>query len=548
MLESITLQFTENDDIHLPMNGVTIFVGPNNAGKSLILREIASLYADTDRKRMLLKEFSLHWPSSGEIDSTLEKMSIFSPSNVRAGYVILGGISLSGEQDYTQVNREELYYTAAGAANASWMARYYYRWGVTLLDGRSRFDLTSDRSAGDILRAPQNILTNLFVNDEVRRKVRQIIKDAFGMWFVIDPTNLGQMRIRLSRVKPPKDEQSLNVKMREFYKNALHIKETSDGVQAFTGIVTAVCSGEYHTVLVDEPEAFLHPPLARKLGKSLAALISERAATMVASTHSADFLLGCVQGSPAVRVVRLEFSDGKSRGRTLDPIRLKNFFRRPLIRSSNVISGLFHDGVVICESDNDRAFYAEIYYRLSNKIMNLPSILFVNAQNKHTIRDIMGPLREFGVPAAAISDIDIVTDGGQNWTNWMKAANIPEALHNGYGQLRSSIRSVFENSGRNMKTDGGVNCLDAQDRDAALRLFTDLEHYGIFPVPNGELESWLPHLRIPGKKTDWSVAALEMLGSDPADPAYVQPGEDDVWEFLNRIVRWIGDPTRSGMP
>ncbi len=71
----------------------------------------------------------------------------------------------------------------------------------------------------------------------------------------------------------------------------------------------------------------------------------------------------------------------------VDSEALRKFFKAPLIRSANVISGLFHDGVVVTESDNDRAFYSEIYYRLAEKESGYPALLFVNAQNKQTIRD-----------------------------------------------------------------------------------------------------------------------------------------------------------------
>jgi predicted ATP-dependent endonuclease of OLD family len=40
MLESITLTFTDSPDLQLPAAGITVFVGPNNSGKSLVLREI----------------------------------------------------------------------------------------------------------------------------------------------------------------------------------------------------------------------------------------------------------------------------------------------------------------------------------------------------------------------------------------------------------------------------------------------------------------------------------------------------------------------------
>ena len=43
------------------------------------------------------------------------------------------------------------------------------------------------------------------------------------------------------------------------------------------------------------------------------------------------------------------------------------------MRSANVVSALFHDGVVVTEGDNDRVFYAEIYHRLASQEKGYPS-------------------------------------------------------------------------------------------------------------------------------------------------------------------------------
>ncbi|MDO8410428.1 MAG: AAA family ATPase [Phenylobacterium sp.] len=428
-----------------------------------------------------------------------------------------------------------------------WWATQYLRWGLIRLDGRSRFNLTNDQKGGDLLSRPGNILAHLFVDDDSRSAVRNVLHDAFSLHFVIDPTSLGTLRIRLSEDVPLDDEQSLNVDARNFHQKATYIKDASDGLQAFTGIVTAVHSGDFHTILVDEPEAFLHPPLARKLGKHLSSLVTERGGSLMASTHSPDFLMGCLQATKDVRVLRLEYGSGKSRGKMVDPIKLESFLRKPLMRSANVISSLFYDGVIVSESDNDRAFYAEVYYRLTEAGVDYPSILFVNAQNKQTIRDIVGPLREFGVPAAAIVDIDIIKDGGKDWTEWLKSARVPDALHLGYGQQRSAIKDVLIASGKDMKKDGGVDILSGQGRKAADAMFNVLDSYGIFAVRRGELEHWLPELNIPGKKTDWTVNMLDRMGSDPAAASYVTPNGQDVWSFVDKVTAWVKDPARLGM-
>ncbi|WP_224369689.1 hypothetical protein [Hyalangium versicolor] len=37
---------------------------------------------------------------------------------------------------------------------------------------------------------------------------------------------------------------------------------------------------------------------------------------------------------------------------------------------------------------------------------------FLNAQNKQTIHRIISPLREMGIPAAAVVDLDVISKGG----------------------------------------------------------------------------------------------------------------------------------------
>lgn len=547
MLSSIKLKFTQHDDLNLPTTGITIFVGPNNSGKSLVLKEIENAFSSSPTPEpLILQDYDVRWKDRSEINADLARFEKFKISELPEGYKVIGRINPNGGAERAQIHLDSLQNIAEQKSNKHWWAKHFLRWGVLRLDGRSRFNLTDDQKSGDLLAGPTNVLAHLFQDDVVRKKVRELVKAAFNLTFVIDPTHLGHLRIRLSREEILADEQSLNQAAREYHKKSMHIKDASDGVQAFTGIITAVMSGDFHTILIDEPEAFLHPPLARKLGANLATLATQNGGALLASTHSADFLMGCVQATKDVRVVRLEYSDGKSQGRMVDPQELEKLFKSPLMRSANAISGLFYDGVVVTESDNDRAFYGEIYHRLTLKNKDYPSLLFINAQNKQTIKNIIAPLRKFGVPAAAIPDIDILKDGGKVWTEWLAAAHIPEVLHPGYSLQRNMIKECFDTAGTDMKTDGGINSLPASEKKAAEQLFQILAEYGVFVVHRGELEQWLKPLGVPGKKTEWTVAMLERLGSDPADQNYVPTGEDDVWEFISNIVTWVRNTARKG--
>jgi hypothetical protein len=548
MIGAITLKFTECLPITIPAEGVTVFVGPNNAGKSLVLRELDnSVRSPEPLRTLVLDSFDLVWLPEHELASEIERWKARAPKDLPISQIRPTGFALNGEAIHALVDIQALKNVYANR-DLHWVSSQFAQFYQLRLDGRTRFGLTNDRQMGDLTLEPQNIFARLFKDDELRKELREIVHDALKVYFVIDPTaGSGNLRIRLSSEPPNHDEQSLNEAARQYHSNALHIKEASDGVQAFIGILIAARSSEYRTVLIDEPEAFLHPPLARKVGFELTRNISKRRGALLASTHSADFLMGCLQASPNVRVVRLEYSNGKSKGKAVDSTVLQKFLGQPLIRSANVISGLFHDGVVVTESDNDRAFYAEVYHRISSVDKGCPSLLFVNAQNKQTIRDIIGPLRQFGVPAAAIPDIDILKDGGQTWTGWLASAGIPTPSRDGLAVTRNNLKKAYVDAGIDMKADGGVSGLPTPElRATADSLFDTLDQYGVFVVRRGELESWLPTLNVPGKKTDWTVAMLERMGSDPADSNYVHPAQDDVWAFMRSIVAWIKDPARRG--
>jgi len=37
------------------------------------------------------------------------------------------------------------------------------------------------------------------------------------------------------------------------------------------------------------------------------------------------------------------------------------------------------------------------------------------------------------------------------------------------------------------------------------------------------------------------------LGSNPNSPDYIKPSDNDVWEFLSHIKKWIDNPEKLGL-
>ncbi|MEZ8504048.1 ATP-dependent endonuclease [Vibrio splendidus] len=343
-------------------------------------------------------------------------------------------------------------------------------------------------------------------------------------------------------------EQGLSDESRTFHSNATDISEMSDGVKAFTGLVSATLSQDYKILLVDEPEAFLHPPLAKKLGKTLSILTKEKENKIFISTHSSDFVMGCIQSGQNVNITRLTYSNGVATARSLSSQTLYEMMKNPLLRSTGILSAMFHEGVIVSESDADRAFYQEINERL-NYFTNdgAKDSLFINAQNKQTIGRIVAPLRNMGIPAVAIVDLDIIKKSNE-FKELCKSCNVPQALLTSWGMLRGEINKIFEDNDINSNKQG-VDDIPQEHRATLESLLNNLCEYGIFAVPRGALEQWLPILQIASNRhgPNWIMEAFEKMGEDPSSSEYLQPTNEDVWVFMRNIAKWLNEPSRKGV-
>ncbi|MDA0200126.1 MAG: ATP-binding protein, partial [Bacteroidetes bacterium] len=174
--------------------------------------------------------------------------------------------------------------------------------------------------------------------------------------------------------------------------------------------------------------------------------------------------------------------------------------------------------------------------------------LFLNAQNKQTVWDIVQPLRELGIPAAGIVDIDVLKEGGAVWQKPMDGAFVPTLSHSALATERSALLKAFEATGKDMKRDGGIKLLSGSDHEACTNFFSKLADYGIFVVPSGEVESWLDALSVSRNKGTWLTTIFQAMGEDPSSASYLRPSPGDVWDFIGSIRAWVANPIRKGIP
>lgn len=617
MLKRLLLTFGGGSNplgLECPVGTVTLFVGPNNSGKSQaladILRQIGSALAGTT----VVGELELEPPKDERLQEEFissaaegllkireappvvdERDALYRIGDTKGpwgrmvcrrrldlfAYALMlekdasGSSSAMPRQPITKAMQHIHAQLKAHASpeelrtlTRSWAAQGFIRFvgyshllrkHTIKLDGATRLSLVQDTAAPDWRaqdEVPRNTLVDLLKNPQRLDSLRRLVHKEFGSYPVIDTTHPGKTSLKLAEAEPASHERSTTPEALAYFDRARPLDQFSDGMRSFIGLLAAILSGDHRITLLDEPEAFLHPPLARSLGTDLYHLARSQRAQVLAATHSPDFLMGCVQAGPEVSIIRLTFKSGQPDARILSPVKLRSVMRHPLLRSTGVFGALFHEGAVVCESDSDRAFYQEVNERLLAEGRGAPGCAFLNAQNKQTLHRIVAPLREMGVPAAAIVDLDVVSKG-DDLRRLLDAAQANPSARESLLQAKDRFFRLFcsvagseEEAKKQMKR-CGVSLLPEGDRKA-LRTFLlePLADHGIFVVPCGELESWLPgHVQGVGRsdKAKWLMHVFERMGDDPDAPGYLRPQQDDVWAFVDRLAAWIASPG-SGMP
>ncbi len=545
---------SSDENVEIELSPVTVFIGPNNSGKSQALIEIEGWITSGRTEPLnIISDLEFESLAKNQVyEKILNKIKIapskhFPPKD--DNHIVVGMYNNNCQVYLPDLINAALSPNKENFKNSELPTVLQYL--TTRLDGYNRLSLVYSQNAGDLQEDPINSFSKLFKDKILMSKVRNVIYGAFRKYLVIDPTSLGNLRLRLSE-EEPKDslDKSLSEEAIAFHKNAILVEDASDGVKAFIGIIIALIAGESDFILVDEPEAFLHPTLSYKLGKEITSILNNDKRLFVA-THSADFLMGCVQSHLGINIVRLTYGTQGATARILTQDKLKPLMQNPLLRSIGVFNALFYNAVVVTEADADRAFYQEINERLLKEKdpRGIEGCLFLNAQNKQTVWDIVKPLRELGIPAVGIVDIDVIKEGGEVWNKVLNGIYLPDLSHDSYRTNRSKLKQVFDKiSEKDMKRDGGVNLLNNSEKEFCLDFFKHLSDYGCLVVPVGEIEKWLESLDIDRGKSSWLRNIFEKMGDNPDLDEYVRPASGDVWDFIGEASKWINDPNKKGIP
>lgn len=400
-----SLTFSDGTDVPISPNDVVLVVGPNNAGKSAGLRAIREKLQNAAHKSPVLQ--SLQIQRTGSVDEfsswllgwTVRQME--SPPD-NPIYQALGH-ALHRNQAHSEWQRADN--VLGGLA----------RWFCHLLSADERLQICNP--PGNIALArdnPSHPIHFLLRDDKLESRLSSKFRKAFGVDLVVHRNAGSQVPLHIGeRPTPTADEDRVSISYIERLEKLPTLHTQGDGMRSFAGVLLATSVGRESIVLIDEPEAFLHPPQARLLGTTLVQDRNKERQLFIA-THSTDILRGVLDTeSPDVRVIRIRRNGSTNTVRLLSNERIKELWGDPLLRYSNILDGLFHESVVVCEADADCRFYSAILDATmagNTDDAKRPDLMFTHCGGKARLPVVIRALREVDVPVRAVADFDVLSE------------------------------------------------------------------------------------------------------------------------------------------
>lgn len=488
--------FNDGTQLHLNYNSVIVFTGANNSGKSQVLRDVETgLDESNSSPTIVIKD--IEYDFLGTIDEATFLKGRF---NVKQnGYYEMFESGLTFEKSVLR---------------SWWENRTFYN-GLHLLFIKrlsTECRLTSSNALQRNDHPEQNPIYKLNQNESLAQKLSDYFRQAFGYDLIVNRSDMRTIPLHTGQAP---DKTAFTIANQDEYYNQVtklpKLQEQGDGMRSFASILLDTFTSEYSITLIDEPEAFLHPSQARLLGKMLANNNPDNRQLLI-STHSEEFLKGLLDAnSENVTVIRINRDSNINRMSVLQNDKIKKLWGNPILRYSNILSGLFHEKVVVCESDYDCLFYQAIIdsiYEHKNEIA--PDILFTHCGGKTRIKDVVSALKAVNVPVAAICDFDIL-NASQNFKLITASFGIDWGV-----ELSADMKIIYDsmnakssiaNNAWNQIKKVGKAGFTGNEPVAYEKVEAVCKSAGLFVVPVGEMECF--DKIVNREKKDWVHHVLE---------------------------------------
>jgi hypothetical protein len=537
------ITFVDGSVEELPTDGVVVVVGPNNAGKSVLLGEIAQRTETAtiyEAPRWLSSVAVERTGGEAEFQAWFEARARVGPEGYpHAGQSVIGdpmqgpGI-ISLEQGLRS-------WFSSGPLDA--MMPYFAR----LYDAMSRPNLLQGAQARNVMQAATDPLHRIWDDRELEAAISRTCERAFGFTISIN-RYAQQLEVLVGKPGLPDEVPPVSVELLEQYAKLHPVRMQGDGIRSFVGLVVAIFGSGHSISIVDEPEAFLHPPQARMLGTVFSESATYGPRQIFVATHSDDMLEGILDGAGNREVKVIRVADRRRTGSrsasVLPTDEVRSLWSDPLLRYSRMLDGLFHQGVVVCEADSDCTVYRAVLDATRGGQFE-HDLIFTHVGGKGRLDSAVSHLRNLSLRVAVIADLDVLREPTKLDSLIVAAGGDPLRVRDDLKVIRgqidgrsgaATVRSLKDavqaplrrrdgsaitdseaaavqaalksTSGWREVKRSGIGSFEGEAFSAVDRVLAYLQELGLFLVTAGELERWYPEIQA-GHGASYATAVLE---------------------------------------
>ncbi|MBE9113779.1 AAA family ATPase [Nodosilinea sp. LEGE 07298] len=578
--------------------GLVLVIGPNSAGKTQFLRDIQGRMLGQDRNLVVCDDIEIVRPS--DLDPFLEALlaekhiqrRVDEHNRVYLEPRIPDFGSSKSKSSYQESEVKRFFSLDSRQANPGkskcMILDLFGRSFISSLFLDRRLTVTNTVESFDYeTESPLNELHALYIDSAVKELLAKEAQSVFGKSIWLDNTRANKLCLRVGNgpEMPSAEDRLEPAKMREYRL----IEDEGDGFKSYIAICLTLLLGRRPVVLIDEPELCLHPPQAYALGRFIGKYgVSPDHTTFVAS-HSSHVLRGIIEQTEQLDIIRLSRSAQQFIGQRVSMETLKASIEKPSTKSESILDGLFAEAITVVESEGDRLVYGTTWDTVADEFQR--DVHFVSVGGLGGIADPCVLYKTLKIPVCVIADLDVIRELGV-LQNILKAIAPTESVREIMSDTQQIVEQVKalgpiydEEHTQNLLAAMLSERFDWTNVEQLKRIRKDLSElsaglsqtarlkkgleslqtypvyhdlvallhkcriHGLFLVPVGELEDWIPLLTTDGpsrkRKAEWANFAANRIRESPTN-------HGDIWEFVRQMAcfqrdegsRLAGYPTR----
>jgi len=420
--------FKNGKSVDINENDIIVIVGPNNSGKSKLLDEITSQFKSADPKAIVVDKIRIKRSVDFEtIFKTLEEK---------------GRVSIS-DTSYSMSQKKYSISSSRDAFKNAWEGEDIGMFSKLLVNQLKTVErLTTVKAPKTVKMAISEFFHPIHFmqrDDKLEMYFSELFHQAFGEDLILHRAAGDTLPLYIGkRPEFEGDEDRVSLSYVKKIEELPLLEDQGDGMKSFVGILMNTFITEFSVVLIDEPESFLHPPQSRLLGKMIGSDLPEDR-QLILATHSSAFLRGLLDTAQNnLRILRIERDGKDNRISELNPKEIESIWNDSLLRHTNVLDGIFHSKVIVCESDADCRFYSVVFDQvLQDQKEVFRDYKFIHCGGKQRIPKILQALTQLKVPIEIICGFDIL-----NFEEPLK--KIVDIYGGDWGKVKGPLEKVQE--------------------------------------------------------------------------------------------------------